>query len=193
MPSPVREVPLDDDVRPGVIARGTPGFSGADLMNLVNDILDFAKAEAGMIELSPEPVALSELVEQCIKMVDLKAEEARVSVTAQLAPDINEIDLRLFFEMHSDRFEFPELRRARHILIRASEDDNTQRAAARALAASVMQRIRDGEDQVEVDNGQEVMHLGIDPASTVEVLALRAVAIPAGIPMGLILMTMIAV
>ena len=33
----MRKVPLDDDVIPSVIARGTPGFSGADLANLVNE------------------------------------------------------------------------------------------------------------------------------------------------------------
>ncbi len=33
----MRKVPLDDNVRPSVIARGTPGFSGADLANLVNE------------------------------------------------------------------------------------------------------------------------------------------------------------
>ncbi len=33
----LRKVPVADDVDPGVIARGTPGMSGADLANLVNE------------------------------------------------------------------------------------------------------------------------------------------------------------
>ena len=55
----MRKVPLADDVKPQIIARGTPGFSGADLANLVNeaalfaarankrlvDMLDFEKAK----------------------------------------------------------------------------------------------------------------------------------------------------
>jgi cell division protease FtsH len=38
----MRRVPLSDDVRPALIARGTPGFSGADLSNLVNEAALFA-------------------------------------------------------------------------------------------------------------------------------------------------------
>lgn len=38
----MRKVPMGDDVDAGVIARGTPGFSGADLANLVNEASLFA-------------------------------------------------------------------------------------------------------------------------------------------------------
>jgi len=38
----MRKVPLGDNVRPDIIARGTPGFSGADLANLVNEAALFA-------------------------------------------------------------------------------------------------------------------------------------------------------
>lgn len=61
------------------------------LMSLINDILDYAKAEAGMIKLVPEMVALPELIDQCITIVDPKAAETEISVTAQVEPDASEI------------------------------------------------------------------------------------------------------
>ncbi len=38
----MQKVPIDDNVKASVIARGTPGFSGADLANLVNEAALFA-------------------------------------------------------------------------------------------------------------------------------------------------------
>jgi len=50
----MRKVPLGDDVDAAVIARGTPGFSGADLANIVNEAALFAaranKRSVGMDE-----------------------------------------------------------------------------------------------------------------------------------------------
>ncbi len=41
----MRKVPISEDVKPELIARGTPGFSGADLANLVNEAALFAARE----------------------------------------------------------------------------------------------------------------------------------------------------
>ena len=41
----MRKVPLDKDVKPSIIARGTPGFSGADLANLINEAALLAARE----------------------------------------------------------------------------------------------------------------------------------------------------
>lgn len=38
----MRKVPLDEQVKASIIARGTPGFSGADLANLINEAALFA-------------------------------------------------------------------------------------------------------------------------------------------------------
>ena len=38
----LRKVPMADNVKPAIVARGTPGFSGADLANLVNEAALFA-------------------------------------------------------------------------------------------------------------------------------------------------------
>jgi cell division protease FtsH len=54
----VRKVPLDDDVGLSIIARGTPGFSGADLANLINEAALFA-ARAGRKTVSMEEFELA--------------------------------------------------------------------------------------------------------------------------------------
>lgn len=48
----MRKVPLSENVNPLVIARGTPGFSGADLANLVNEAALFAaRANKRLVEM----------------------------------------------------------------------------------------------------------------------------------------------
>ncbi|MFT0533047.1 ATP-dependent zinc metalloprotease FtsH [Castellaniella hirudinis] len=43
----MRKVPIAQDVDPSVLARGTPGFSGADLANLINEAALFAARRNG--------------------------------------------------------------------------------------------------------------------------------------------------
>jgi len=45
----MRKVPLGEEVDPSKIARGTPGFSGADLANLVNEAALFAARDNGKL------------------------------------------------------------------------------------------------------------------------------------------------
>ncbi|NBW56207.1 ATP-dependent zinc metalloprotease FtsH [bacterium] len=51
----LKKIQLEDNIDPTIIARGTPGFSGADLANLVNEAALFAaredKAKVSMLEL----------------------------------------------------------------------------------------------------------------------------------------------
>ncbi len=49
----MRKIPLGDNVKPNIIARGTPGFSGADLANLVNEAALFAaRANSRLVAMS---------------------------------------------------------------------------------------------------------------------------------------------
>ena len=45
----MRKVPIGQDVRADILARGTPGFSGADLANLVNESALFAARRNGRV------------------------------------------------------------------------------------------------------------------------------------------------
>ena len=59
----MRKVPLGDDVEPGLIARGTPGFSGADLANLVNEAALFsARANRRTVSMSEFELAKDKIM-----------------------------------------------------------------------------------------------------------------------------------
>lgn len=59
----MRKAPIGDNVEPAVIARGTPGFSGADLANLVNEAALFAaRANKRVVEMKEFELAKDKIM-----------------------------------------------------------------------------------------------------------------------------------
>jgi signal transduction histidine kinase len=58
--------------------------SGQHLLNLVSDILDLAKIEAGKFALDFHPVDLAETISYCLQLTGRRAEEQGVRLTAEL-------------------------------------------------------------------------------------------------------------
>ncbi|MBP0574058.1 ATPase, partial [Mycobacterium tuberculosis] len=54
--------------------------SGQFLLNVINDILDMSKIEAGRMEIYPEVVDLAELVGEAIHVIEPQAAEKEISV-----------------------------------------------------------------------------------------------------------------
>ncbi|MBU7028049.1 MAG: PAS domain S-box protein [Theionarchaea archaeon] len=62
--------------------------SGGDLLELVNNLLDLSKIEAGRIELRVEPVDPAEVIDAVTSQLLMKAAEKRLSLTTDIAQDV---------------------------------------------------------------------------------------------------------
>jgi two-component system cell cycle sensor histidine kinase PleC len=62
--------------------------AGAHLLELINDILDLAKIEAGRLELEVGPLPLADAVDILVRMVEPKAREKGLTVEVELDPEI---------------------------------------------------------------------------------------------------------
>jgi signal transduction histidine kinase len=65
--------------------------SGNHLLELINDILDLSKAEAGLMELNDEGMDVAQVIATTIGMVRLRAEEAGVRVVTEVPEALPEV------------------------------------------------------------------------------------------------------
>lgn len=72
--------------------------SGTHLLDIINDILDLSKVEAGRLEIYPSEVDVSELVAQCIRLIRELAHQAGLRLVSRIEPDEFSlfVDRRLF-------------------------------------------------------------------------------------------------
>lgn len=64
--------------------------SAQHLMNLVNDILDISRIEAGKLELEPRVVKLRDVIVAAIEIVKVNAQNKQVLISSELAADLPE-------------------------------------------------------------------------------------------------------
>jgi PAS domain S-box-containing protein len=62
--------------------------SGELLLELINDVLDLAKLEAGKLNLHESEISIPAVVEQCLTLLRGRAETAQVALVAELPPSL---------------------------------------------------------------------------------------------------------
>ena len=62
--------------------------SGQHLLNLINEILDLSRIEAGRYELNEEPVSLAVVVEDCHHLLKLRAQNRGITIHDVFEPDL---------------------------------------------------------------------------------------------------------
>ena len=77
------ETDLDDEQREQV---ETIRLSGEALLDLVSDVLDYAKIDAGRMELESAPFSLSQTVEECCSLVARHAHEKGLELNCHVSP-----------------------------------------------------------------------------------------------------------
>jgi two-component system cell cycle sensor histidine kinase PleC len=63
--------------------------SGAYLLEIITDILDMSRIEAGRFTLGVEPLQLSDVVEECVDIMRLQADDKSIETSVEIAPRLH--------------------------------------------------------------------------------------------------------
>ncbi|MEO5337872.1 MAG: PAS domain S-box protein [Magnetospirillum sp. WYHS-4] len=67
---------------------GNINESGKHLLDVINDILDVARIEAGKMDFTPSPVEVEGVADTCLRLIKERAERGGLAVVADLAPGL---------------------------------------------------------------------------------------------------------
>lgn len=67
--------------------------SGRHLLQLINDVLDLSKVEAGRMELRPETFAVQGAIDEVSSVVSAPARQKQITIHSQVAPDVGSTTL----------------------------------------------------------------------------------------------------
>jgi len=62
--------------------------SGQHLLNLINEVLDLSRIEAGRYELNEEAISLAAVVEDCHRLLKLRAQNRNIAIHQAFEPDL---------------------------------------------------------------------------------------------------------
>ncbi|WP_173931835.1 HAMP domain-containing sensor histidine kinase [Chelativorans sp. Marseille-P2723] len=65
--------------------------SGQHLLQLINEILDLSRIEEGRYQLNEEPLLLSDIVQECCRMMELKIKAKEIRLVLQFEPSLPQL------------------------------------------------------------------------------------------------------
>ena len=85
----LRNADKNQQIRENVVEYATDiQTSGTHLLDLINEILDMSKIEAGMFEIEDETVSLQETVDTCVRLLSQRAETGSIDLENRLPADL---------------------------------------------------------------------------------------------------------
>jgi signal transduction histidine kinase len=112
--------------------------SGKHLLNLINDILDISKVEAGKMELELAPVEIGNLLASCVVMIKEKAHKHGIDLNVDISKEL------LAFEMFADE------RKIKQIMINLLSNAAKFTPEGGAITLSALRILQEGNDILEV-------------------------------------------
>ncbi|MEO8845469.1 MAG: response regulator [Kofleriaceae bacterium] len=119
-----RSIPIDAETAHEYL--GDVLTSGRHLLQLINDVLDLAKVEAGKVDFHPEPIELTKVVAEVLSVLKTTSSKQQVDITTEIASDVDHLILdssrlkQVLYNYISNALKFTPPRG--HVVVRASAE-----------------------------------------------------------------------